>query len=59
MQIDAKSSAGGGCLIFAGFILGALLGILYGQASFGVMIGTAIGIAAAVAMWFAGRKRDL
>ena len=59
MQIDAKSSAGGGCLIFAGFLAGAILGILYGQASYGVLIGTAVGILLALAMWWAGRGRGV
>lgn len=57
MEPNSSSAAGGGCLIFAGFILGAVLGIALGQASFGVMIGTAAGILLALAQWLLSRRR--
>ena len=57
MRIDPKSSAGGGCLIFAGFIVGSFLGISQGQASFGAMGGVAVGVLLALLLWVVGRKR--
>lgn len=57
MPIDPKSPAGGGCLIFAGFLLGSFIGIAYGQASLGVLIGVGVGVLLAVILWLAGRRR--
>ena len=51
MESNSRSPAGGGCLIFAGFVLGAVLGIAYGQASYGVVIGTLAGVLLALAQW--------
>lgn len=56
MEPNLKSPAGGGCLIFAGFILGAAIGIAYGQASLGVLIGVAVGVILAAALWLKGRS---
>lgn len=56
MEPKTKSAAGGGCLIFAGFILGSLIGIAMGQASYGMMIGLAAGIVLALAQWLLSRR---
>ena len=58
MERNLKSPAGGGCLIFAGFILGAVIGIAYGQASLGVLIGVGLGVLLAIAVWLTGRRSD-
>jgi hypothetical protein len=57
MTPDVKNPAGGGCLILAGFLLGAFLGILSGEPSLGVLIGVAAGTLLAVALWLAGRRK--
>jgi hypothetical protein len=56
MNSNLKSPAGGGCLIFAGFLLGAILGILYGEPSLGVLIGVGIGVVLALGLWLVNRK---
>jgi hypothetical protein len=48
---------GGGCLIAAGLVLGPLAGMAVGQTSLGLVIGAAIGIAAAVLMAVRDRRR--
>ncbi len=57
MNNQLKSPAGGGCLIFAGFLLGAIIGINRGEPSLGVLIGVAIGILLALGLWLAARRR--
>lgn len=49
-------SAAGGVLIAIGLLGGAALGFAVGQATPGVLIGTAIGIAAAVVVWLRDRR---
>jgi hypothetical protein len=56
MELNQKSAAGGGCLIFAGFILGSLIGIYLGQASYGMLIGLGTGIVLALAQWLLSRR---
>lgn len=58
MNSNLKSPAGGGCLIFAGFFLGALIGIAYGEASLGVLIGVGVGVLLALGLWVMGRKQQ-
>ena len=58
MNDELKTSAGGGgCLIFAGFLLGAIIGIYRGEPSLGVLIGTGVGILLALGLWLATRRR--
>jgi UDP-N-acetylmuramyl pentapeptide phosphotransferase/UDP-N-acetylglucosamine-1-phosphate transferase len=57
MPIDPKSPAGGGCLIFAGFMVGSLAGISQGQASYGAIAGVLAGIVLVLLLWALGRKR--
>ena len=56
-SVDLRSPAGGGCLIFAGFIIGSLIGINQGQASYGAMGGVLVGVLLALLFWAIGRRR--
>lgn len=56
MTLDPKSPAGGGCLIFAGFLLGAVIGVARGQPSLGVLTGVLLGTLLAIVLWLAGRR---
>ena len=47
----------GGCLLTICIIAGFPLGLAIGNPMKGVLIGTAIGIAASVALWLIDRKR--
>lgn len=47
--------AAGGALIALGALGGAAIGFLFGQATPGVLIGGAAGIAAALLIWWRGR----
>jgi uncharacterized membrane protein len=46
----------GGCLIAAGLMLGAAIGVMAGQPSAGLLIGLAIGVAGAVGMTLMDRR---
>jgi hypothetical protein len=48
---------GGGCLIAAGLVVGPVLGLMVGQTSAGLVIGGLVGIAAAIALAVADRRR--
>ena len=54
MAAPSPSSAGG-ALIALGALGGAAVGFLFGEATPGFLIGTALGIAASVAIWLRGR----
>jgi hypothetical protein len=47
----------GGCLIFIGFIVGAVTGIAYGEPSIGSILGVLFGGAIALLLWLAARSR--
>ena len=47
----------GGALIALGAMGGAAVGFLFGEATPGVLIGTALGVAASLAIWAAGARR--
>ena len=47
--------AAGGVLIAIGAILGAAIGLARGESTAGFLIGTALGIAGAIAVWLRGR----
>ena len=53
----SSPSAGGGVLIALGALTGAGIGLVFGEATPGVLIGTAVGIAAATAIWWRSRRR--
>lgn len=48
---------GGGALLAAAILLGAIVGILAGEPSIGVLAGFAVGIVAAVLIWLWDRSR--
>ena len=47
----------GGFLLMAAILCGAILGIAIGNPAMGLLIGTAIGIGIAVAVWLIDRSR--
>lgn len=48
---------GGGIFIVIGLFAGILIGRAYGQISFGLVVGLAIGVVAALALWLWQRRR--
>jgi uncharacterized membrane protein len=46
----------GGCLIAGGIMLGAIIGVMIGESSAGLLIGLGIGVAGAVAMVLMDRR---
>jgi hypothetical protein len=49
---------GGGCLVAAGLLGGATIGVMLGEGSIGILAGLAIGAVAALALlWLDGRRR--
>ncbi len=53
---EKRPSAAGGALIALGILAGAAIGFAVGQATPGLLIGTAIGVAAAVVIWMRDRR---
>lgn len=54
---EAPASRGGGVIIAGTVLAGAIIGTIAGQPSIGVIAGTGIGIAAALALWLRDRAR--
>ncbi len=54
---DPTPSAAGGFLIAIGILVGAGVGLVYGQATPGVLIGFGFGVVAAVLVWLRNRAR--
>jgi len=52
-----RGTMAGGFLIAAGVIGGAIIGIVRGEPSAGVVIGIAVGVAAAILVWLVDRRR--
>lgn len=52
-----RRSSAGGALIALGAIGGAGIGFATGEATPGFLVGTALGIAASLAVWWQGRRR--
>lgn len=52
---DPRPSAAGGALIALGAIGGAAVGFAFGQATPGFLVGTSLGIAAAILVWLRDR----
>jgi hypothetical protein len=48
----------GGCLIAAGLLIGPVVGIFFGQVSLGLVIGFGIGVAGAIALALADKRRN-
>jgi len=58
MQDDStKATYAGGCLIFLGFLAGAVIGILRGEPSAGTLIGVGAGLLVALIVWLVARRR--
>jgi hypothetical protein len=53
---DKRPTAAGGFLIALGILGGAGVGFAIGQATPGLLIGTAIGVAAALLVWIRDRR---
>jgi len=52
-----RTPKAGGCLLVAAILIGFVIGLATDDAMRGVIIGTGVGIAIAVAIWLADRKR--
>lgn len=53
---EHRPSAAGGVLIAFGMLAGAAIGFAIGQATPGFLIGTAMGVIAAVVVWLRDRR---
>lgn len=57
MADSSPSPNAGGCFIAAAILLGAIIGVMRHQPTVGVLVGTAIGVAAALIVWLRDRVR--
>ncbi len=57
MSTPDKTPRAGGALIAIAILVGAVVGIAYRQASLGVVAGLAVGIALALLIWLADKRR--
>ena len=55
--MTTPSPQAGGCLLIACILLGTGIGIWQGQPSIGVLVGTAVGVVIALAVWWRDRAR--
>lgn len=53
---DHQPTAAGGVLIAGGMLAGVAIGFAIGQATPGFLIGTAIGVAGALLVWWRDRR---
>lgn len=56
-QDSSNSSQGGGFLIAAAVLIGAVGGVIAGQPSVGFVIGITVGVAGALLLWWRDRRR--
>jgi len=56
--MQARSPQAGGFLLIACIFIGVIVGLMRGQPSLGFLVGTALGVAAAVAVWLLDRRRN-
>jgi hypothetical protein len=54
---SSPSPRGGGALLAAGILLGLIVGAWLGEATLGVLAGTALGLATLLILWLADRRR--
>jgi hypothetical protein len=54
---DRPAPQAGGILLALFILAGALIGSIKGQPTIGVLVGTGLGITAALALWLADRRR--
>jgi hypothetical protein len=52
-----RTSKSGGFLLMAAILLGSVTGIMLGNPMKGILIGTGLGIAAAILVWLLDRRR--
>lgn len=55
--MENRAPQAGGCLLLLAIIAGLAIGIAINQVSYGVMIGTFVGLAIAIAFWLIDRRR--
>jgi len=56
MSDSDRSTAGGGCLIALAVLAGVVVGLFAHQPTIGFLVGLALGVAAAVAVWLVDRR---
>ena len=56
-RMQTQNSRAGGFFLMAAILIGFVVGVATGDAMRGVIIGTAAGIAIAVALWLVDRRR--
>lgn len=52
--MPSRSPVAGGAPLALSIVLGAIIGLVAGEPSLGILIGTGIGIAIALAVWLRG-----
>jgi hypothetical protein len=52
---DSKGPQAGGVILAAAILAGAVIGVIAGQSTIGVLAGTAIGIVATLLVWWRDR----
>ncbi len=57
MASPTPSPKSGGVLIAGAVVIGAIAGVLLGQPTIGVLVGTALGVAGALIVWLRDRAR--
>jgi len=57
--MNRRTTRAGGCFLTLAIPAGFVLGLAIRNPMKGVLIGTAVGIALAVALWVVDRRRDL
>jgi len=55
---STRSPKGGGFLLMLCILVGTIGGLAMGQPSAGFLLGLAVGIAVAVALWYFDRRQD-
>ncbi|HEU4959944.1 MAG TPA: hypothetical protein VFT56_06010 [Sphingomonas sp.] len=56
MNPPPRSPAAGGCLTAIAVMLGVIVGLIFGQPTIGFLAGLAIGVVAAVMVWWVDRR---
>lgn len=56
-MIDRPRPQAGGFLLAMSILIGAAIGVVKGQATIGLLIGTGVGVLIAIALWLKDRAR--
>jgi hypothetical protein len=56
MTDSTRSPAAGGCLIAIAVMLGVAVGLVFGQPTIGFLAGLALGVFAAIGVWWIDRR---